>query len=168
MSEKVDFEELKRATTIEAVAQWLGLDWKRANNQLRTRCPLGDGGDRSLVVTPAEDAFYCHSPSCRCGGGMLDLIAHVHQVPLREAALQLKHHLWPERELEELTYLVPVHKAVQELKIPPHVAQALGIGFAPKGTMAGCVLFPLRDRSGKLVGYLGVGSEIKVPRRFFL
>lgn len=165
----VDFAAVKRATSIERVADWLGLKMKRHGAQLRCACPVTGGGERALVITPAEDVFYCFAPRCQAGGDLLELVAHVQQVSTREAALALQQHLWPSEQLKALDYLVPDADEVQALGIAPHVAKALGIGYAPRGTMAGRVCFPLRSETGKLAGYLGVGADgLKLPKRFFL
>lgn len=84
------------------------------------------------------------------------LIAHVHNISLREAALALEQHLYPKGELKELDYLIPEHPEVQALGMPAHVAKAIGAGYAPRGTMASRCLFPLRKPDGSLVGYVGI------------
>lgn len=172
MSVFVDYAALKRATSIEWVANWLGLKIKKVGSQLRGECPVTGGGERALVITPAQDVFFCHSPKCRKGGDLLELIAHVRQISTRDAALSLQEHLYPQGDLQELEYVMPETESVQALGVPVHVAKALGIGYAPRGTMAGRICFPLRDRRGKLVAYLGysAGEEqpVKLPKRFFL
>lgn len=172
MAEFCDFAALKRATTIEYVANWLGLDLKKQGNQLRGPCPR-NGGSRSLCITPSIESFYCHSPKCGTGGDMLALIAHVQGIEVREAALLLQNHLWPKtQELKELDYLIAQHEMVQALGLPAHVATALGAGFAPRGIMAGRIALPLRLPSGKLVAYVGIGLDravpIKFPNQFYL
>lgn len=165
----VDFAAIKRATTIEYVANFLGLETKKHGDQLRCACPATGGGDRALVITPGKDLWYCFSPKCKKGGDMLELIAHVHQISTREAALALQKHLWPQGDLKELDYLLHDTERVQSLGMPAHVAKAIGAGYAPRGTMAGRVVFPLRDKNGKLVAYLGVNEEgVKLPKNFFL
>jgi hypothetical protein len=162
----VDYEALRRAVDISAVAEWLGLEMKAANNQLRCECPKTGGGPRALVVTPARDQFYCWSPRCKTGGGSLELIAHVHGISLKEAALALHSHLYPAKTFEELPYLLPEHEAVQALGIPAHQAKALGVGYAPRGTMIKHVLIPIRDMKGKLCGYVGIAEsgQVKLPK----
>lgn len=171
MAEFCNFEELKRATTIEYVASWLGLELKLVNNQLRGPCPR-KGGTRSLVVTPSISSFYCHHPDCKVGGDSLALIAHTHDIDVREAALSLQNHLWPKGELKELEYLKAQCERVQTLGLPAHVARAIGAGYAPRGIMAGRIAIPLRTPSGKLVAYVGIGldlePEIKFPKQFFV
>ena len=46
------------------------------------------------------------------------------------------------------------------------VPEHLGIGYAPRGTMTRRVLFPLRAKDGKLLGYVGVApdADIKLPK----
>lgn len=143
---------------------------KKAGNQLRGACPVGNGGDRSLVITPEKENWYCFSPKCKYGGGSLELIAHVHRISLREAALALQEHLYPKQELKELDYLQPEHEAVQALGIPVHQAKALGVGFAPRGTMIKRVLIPIRNHQGKLTGYIGIapGADVKLPKTLLL
>jgi hypothetical protein len=171
-AEYVNFEELKRATTIEYVASWMGLDLKNQNNQLRGPCPK-NGGSRCLVITPAIQSFYCHSPKCGCGGDMIALISHVQGIEVREAALLLQNHLWPKtQELKELEYLIAQCERVQSLGLPAHVATAIGAGYAPRGILAGRVAIPMRLPSGKLVAYVGIGldlePEVKFPKQFYL
>jgi DNA primase len=165
-AEFVSFDELKRATTIEAVAQWLGLDMKQQGNQLRGPCPK-NGGSRCLVITPAIQSFYCHSPRCGVGGDLIALIAHVQGIEVREAALLLQNHLYPKvQELKELDYLIAQCHRVQDLGLPAHVAKAIGAGYAPRGTCAGRLAIPMRTREAKLVGYVGIGLDLDPPIRF--
>lgn len=171
MAEYVKFDELKRAITIDAVAQWLGLELKPHGDQLRGPCPR-HGGSRSLCITPSIESFYCHHPNCRIGGDSLALIAHTHDIDIRESALSLQNHLWPKGELKELEYLMAQCERVQALGLPAHVAKAIGAGYAPRGIMAGRIAIPLRTSSGKLVAYVGIGldlePEIKFPKQFFI
>jgi hypothetical protein len=166
MAEFCDFAALKRAITIEAVAQWLGLELKQQGKQLRGSCPRS-GGSRSLVITPDISSWYCHNPQCQTGGDLLALISHVQGIEVREAALLLKNHLWPKTEgLKELDYLLAQADIVQKLGLPAHVATAIGAGYAPRGTCAGRLAIPMRTREAKLVGYVGIGLDLDPPIRF--
>jgi DNA primase len=190
----VDFKKLKAELTIEQVARYLGLALKRQGQTIRGQCPVNQGDDRELVITPAKQAAYCFG--CREGGDLIFLAAHAKQLGLRDAALELKKHLVdigvrdvnrpaappkaPETRQEApratkegfkgLDYLEHEHEAVQALGIPAEVAQALGIGYAKRGTMVKRVLIPLRSDTGKLVGYIGVapGADVKLPKTFHL
>ena len=51
--------------------------------------------------------------------------------------------------------------------VPGETAEALGIGYAPKGMMKGYVAIPIRLPTGELTGYIGV-TEAKLPKEFDL
>lgn len=62
-------------------------------------------------------------------------------------------------ELKPLEYLATDHAAIEALGLSVAACNALGIGFAPKGTMRGRVVFPLRTKEGKLCGYAGLATN---------
>lgn len=166
----VDYKHVRANTDIVAVAEWLGLKMKKTGEQYRAECPI-NGGDRSLVITPSKQLFHCFAPDCMAGGDCLQLVAKVRQINVREAALKIQgHFLDPHKvvgtidnPLHKIDYLDPEHPLVEELGIAKADAVALGIGYAPKGTMVKRVLFPLRDERGKLVGYIGVNPQLDPP-----
>jgi hypothetical protein len=51
---------------------------------------------------------------------------------------------------------------VKALGLTQEVAEALGVGHASKGLMRGFVAVPIRTKTGKLVGYMGV-TQAKLP-----
>lgn len=174
----VDFEDLKKRTTIEDVAQLLGLQLKKAGDQLRGPCPIHPNGDRAFVITPSKGLFYCFEPKCLKGGDLIELVAKVKRCSVKEAAQFLDQH-YGEKERDEptevlnpLEYLDPAHAAVLTLGFPEEVAKALGAGFAGKGIMRGRVAVPLRTPEGKLVGYMGISPALdpafKLPSKWHL
>lgn len=50
----------------------------------------------------------------------------------------------PNEGFKPLEYLQAEHPAVEAIGFDPDVAQALGIGFAPRGVLKGTVAIPLR------------------------
>jgi DNA primase len=183
VSEFVDFKAIKASVDIVRVAEWLGLHLKHN----RCQCPVNEGDDRELVVTPDKQVFYCFG--CKEGGYLIALTAHVKQLGLRDAALELHSHFRagappkapgrpqeaaraPSEGFQGLDYLEADNDAVQALGIPVEVAQALGIGYAKKGIMRGRICIPLRDASGKLVAYCGYSPsadpKLKLPTKFHL
>src|ERR1019366_8709017 len=52
-------------------------------------------------------------------------------------------------------------------RLSQETAEALGIGYAPKGMMKGYVAIPIRLPTGELTGYIGI-TEDKVPKEFHL
>jgi DNA primase len=176
----VDFDNVRKHVSVEQAAAWLGLELKKANHQLRGHCPIHGGGPRCFVVTPAENVFYCFAPECRAGGGVIELVMKVRGLQERDAALALQEHFLGrnanvvsiDSPPSRIDYLQPEHPDVQALGIPVEVAKMLGIGYAPRGTMAKRVLLPIRNKSGKLVGYVGLALDneqpIKLPSRWHL
>jgi DNA primase len=165
----VDFKEVKRSTTIDRLAEMLGMRPKKN----RMMCPIAQNDPRELVINVEKNVWFCFS--CKKGGSILELAAHVRQSTVKEAAHTIKAMVdgvnQPyKRGLPEdgLPYLQPDHAQVHKMGLDTATAAKLGVGHAPRGTMKGRTLFPLRDRTGRLLGYIGVapGADIKLPSSF--
>jgi CHC2 zinc finger len=185
----IDFQELKQHIKIEDAMLLLGLKVSQFSDQMRGPCPAcKSGGDRALVITASKSVFYCFAAGE--GGDVIALVAHIKGISMKEAAAFLAEsfihpveaspaehvdtvpsHSSPKKEkagLNPLTYLQHEHSSVQALGISLETARAFGAGFAPKGTMRGRVLFPIRDRSGVLLAYCGLGETPRwlMPQNF--
>lgn len=174
-----DFQQVKEAVSLEQAAQFLGLKLKPSQHQLRGACPrCNAGGDRTLALTPARSVWYCFNSSA--GGSVIDLVAHIKEVPLKDAADELAKHFGigkttsptvpqkvqeKEGTLKPLDYLEHDHAAVVTVGFDPDTAKALGIGYAAKGIMRGTVAVPIRDENGNLTGYIGI-TEARLPSSF--
>ena len=177
----IDFKDLKAQVEIVNVADMLGLGLTQQGEQLRGPCPVcKEGDDRSLVVTPGKNAYYCFA--AKEGGDCIALAAHVLDLSMKSAALRIAEHFElvpgkteePETEeepkaLQPLTYLHYKHEAVQALGIDPQAAERVGIGYAKKGMMRGRVAIPIRRDDGTLVGYCGYAVDadpiLKFPKQ---
>jgi hypothetical protein len=85
-AQRVLFEQLKRTVPIEAVLARYGIELRREGNSLKGRCPIHKGRNpRQFVVS--NNLWRCFSPSCDRGGGMLELVAELERVDVKEAAL---------------------------------------------------------------------------------
>jgi hypothetical protein len=185
----LDFAAIKERIAIERVLPLLQLNLRHANNQYRGPCPTcKSGGDRALVITPGKEAFYCFG-SKRGGdvialvahirgmqqreaaafiveqfqldGGnsniSTDNISSRNSSPEpRPATVEAKGRRGP---LTALDYLVSNHPVIGLLGLSAASIEALGGGFAPKGTMIGRIVIPLRLPEGELVGYLGIATR---------
>lgn len=170
----VDFAEAKKQFPIEKVMEMLGITAeKQRNGQYRCACPIHKGSDpRGFVATPSKALWYCFGG---CGGGdVIALVAKVKEITAKEAAEWLVGGTVPRTESEpkaeqfqELGYLEADHDAVAAVGFEPEVAKALGIGFAPKGTLKGTVAIPIRLPDGSLAGYIGI-IEATLPNRWHL
>lgn len=168
MNNYTDFAEVKRSTTIDRVAEFLGLRPKKN----RSMCPVNRGDPRELVINVDKSLFYCFG--CRKGGSLIDLAAHVNQTSIKEAARDIKAFVegyQPEKRglpADGLPYLMADHPEVHKLGLDTATAAKLGIGHAPRGTMKGMTLLPIRDKQGTLLGYCGLppGTKVKWPSSF--
>jgi hypothetical protein len=169
----VDFAAIKERVRIEAAIPVLGLAMK-GSNQLRGPCPACKGDPRALAINIDKNGWYCHARSK--GGDVISLVAHIRGTSQRDAAIFLQDHFGGEQKpaetaqdaLQPLDYLETDHEAIELLGLTVEACEALGAGFAPKGTMAGRVLIPLRTENGTLVGYLGIATrEDQVPLLLF-
>ncbi len=175
----LDFEKIKSEHPIEGVAEQLGLQLKKQGSQLRGPSPSGQGDERSLAVTPSKQRFYDFA--AQRGGDVIELVAYVQDIPVKEAAAWLQGTAPEERPqkaqkdrrearggFKALDYLQHDHEAVEALDLDPDVAQALGIGYAPRGVLRGTVAIPLRNQDGTIAGYIGVTCIDKMPPKWEL
>jgi len=189
----IDFAELKDRIAIEDAIPKLDLGLKERNGQWRGPCPAcQSGGDRALVITPAKQAFYCFG--ARTGGDVIALTAHIRDCGMKEAAEFLVGNstvpsrnstssakaTWnssgtvPEerkkeaaRSLQPLTYLQPVHPAVQALGLDEATCEAFSAGYASKGIMRGRLAIPIHDWEGELLAYCGRAVKGESPTLIF-
>jgi hypothetical protein len=179
---RIDFTRIKEEVTITKVAQMLNLALKREADGFRCAC-VPDGNPRALKITPGHrnndgtlGTFYCHE--CSEGGDLIALCAHIQRVNNYEAASYIAKHFGigtaphrapsparkPEPEgrregLKRLDYLVFQHEVIEMLGISPATCEAIGIGYASKGVMAGRIAIPLLLPDGTLVGYFGIATK---------
>ena len=88
----VDFRAVKETVTMEMVLDHYNLlaDLKKSGANLTGRCPIHKGSNpRQFSVDPARNIFNCFG-DCKAGGNVLDFVARMEKVSVREAALLLK------------------------------------------------------------------------------
>lgn len=173
MGNFLDFQQIKADNPIEQVVEKLGLDMKKAGQQLRGPCPrCKAGGPRTLAVTPSKGAYYCFTD--KRGGDAIELVAHINDMSVKEAAGFLAGSVPEERDKKKgtkseaseakgfkpLDYLEPDHEAVAAVGFDPEDAKRLGVGYAPRGVLRGQVAIPVRLSDGTLVGYIGVQEAV--------
>lgn len=162
----IPFDEVKQLANIVQVAEWLKLQLRHNRGQ----CPINQGDKREIAITPEKNLYRCFG--CDVGGDQISLAAHVLQVDQKKAAYEIQAHFHGYRPEQRglppdgLDYLEAENAHVQALGLAVETAKELGIGWAPRGTMAKRVLFPLRDSVGKLIGYVGfnpLDGSLKLP-----
>jgi DNA primase len=180
----VDFAELKKSAPIIRVVEFLEITVTQHNKQLRCACPRCGGGDRSLVITPEKQAWYCFG--AKKGGDVISLVAHLDDSDMKTAADKIAGMFLanstsnstgkvrstvpeekPERKLEPLDYLQAFHENVLNLGVDTDTAKLFGAGFASKGIMRGRMAIPIHTRSGELIAYCGRATKGESPTLIF-
>lgn len=188
MGKFLDFAALKEEFDFDDAIAFLGLRMTPTGNQLRGSCPAcKSGGPRGLVITPGK-GFYCFG--VKKGGDQIALIAHVKGIGMCDAGELVQAQLYgtenrtvqatststvPDKPaqrddnatngLAPLDYLQADHEMVQAIGLSAQTAEALGIGYAAKGTLRGHVAIPVHLEDGTLAGYIGV-EDCKLPSQW--
>jgi len=88
----VDYREIKSGVTMEMVLGHYGLlaDLKQSGKNLVGCCPIHKGTNpRQFSVNIEKNIFNCFG-DCKSGGNVLDFVAKMEDIPIREAALLLQ------------------------------------------------------------------------------
>ena len=88
----VDFKEIKQKVTMEMVLKHYGLSekLKKSGSNLVSCCPSHKGSNsRQFSVDPKKNIFNCFG-NCKSGGNVLDFVAKMEGISIREAGLFLK------------------------------------------------------------------------------
>lgn len=148
--------------------------YKREGNELRFACPACNADNKRSLAVHTTKGFTCYGTSKRTkGNDAVALVAHVRGVSQYEAGSLLEEHFFHSApradstsELEgrresqaPLDYLEHSHPVAEMLGLSAATLEALGGGYAPKGTMAARLLIPLRLEDGRLMGYLGIATK---------
>lgn len=186
----VDYKQVKEAVTMQMVLEHYGVNWLRGSgDNLKGRCPIHKGeGDRAFNVSLAKNAFNCFS--CHAKGNVLDLVAAMEQVSVRDAAGKLQQ--WflagkpapqqkapakrpePIKEPEVINpplkfelRVDPEHEYGQGRGLTKETLAYFGAGLCRKGMFAGRFVVPLHNESGQLVGYAGRSIDGAEPKYLF-
>lgn len=88
----VDYKEIKERVTMEMVLTHYGVfgKLKPSGSNLVGCCPIHKGSNpRQFSVSPERNIFNCFG-NCKSGGNVIDFVAKMEKVDLRQAALLLK------------------------------------------------------------------------------
>ena len=86
----VDFKKVKERVSITQILEHYGVELKReGDDSLVGCCPIHDGSnDRSFRVSIGKNAWKCFG-RCDAGGNILDFVAAMEDVSVREAAITI-------------------------------------------------------------------------------
>jgi len=187
-SEWVDFKEIKENVSMEEILDHYGLleGLKRRKDELIGFCPIHDEkhyNKNSFCVSTVKNNWHCFS--CGAGGNVLDFVAVMENVDIRQAGLliqkrfgvvsgedkklvkekrKIKEPKEEKKEPEEvvnppLTFelktLDPEHPYLKERGLKEETIEEFGLGFCKKGLMKGRIVIPIHNENGQLVAYVG-------------
>jgi hypothetical protein len=84
-AERVYFEQVKRAVSIEFVLARYGIELKRHGASLKGPCPIHGGSNRTQFVV-SNGLWHCFG-DCNRGGSIIEFVAAMEQIEARDAAL---------------------------------------------------------------------------------
>ena len=191
----VDFAQVKSTVSLQRVMQDYGI-WENlrrsGRDHYRGRCPMHGGeGQDAFHGDLSKNLFHCFS--CGAGGNVLDLVAHLEQCSVREAALELqRRYLAPaggtpprsvclrrDQLVTEkrkgnsllrfcLSGLDATHPYLSARGLSQATVTDFGIGFyRGPGIMRGRLAIPIHDEQGGLVAYCGRSITDEDPRYRF-
>lgn len=182
----VDFQKVKEQVSIGMILEQYRIldEFKRKEDKLTGKCPLHEGSNSSqFSVSLSKNVFHCFSSNCRAKGNVLDFVAYMEKVSIREAALMIQE--WfdldtgnetrpdktesapgddpaesPEpKENEPLTFrlkdLDTEHPCLKDRGLNPETIDHFGIGYCFRGIMAQRIAIPVHNERGDLVAYAG-------------
>jgi len=177
----VDYRAIKAKVTMEMVLARYGLlDRLRTSGDNRVGCcPIHHGSNpRQFSVSLTKNIWHCFG-DCQSGGNVLDFVAKMEKVGIRQAALLLQD--WygemPAAKAAEppaapaadeepakpvnppLTFrlkrLQTDHQFFQARGISPETVKYFGLGYCTRGLMKNRIVIPIHNQAGELVAYCG-------------
>jgi len=163
---------------------------KKSGKNLISACPIHKGSNpRQFSVDPEKNIFNCFG-DCKSGGNVLDFVAKMEGVSLREAGLLIKDKILngicldakepdtktvkaekEEPPADKVTVNPPLtfqlknlktdHSFFSEQNIEPETVKHFGLGFCAKGMMKGRIVIPIHNELGELVAYCGRAVDKK-------
>lgn len=187
MGKFVDFDEVRgKFSILEVAVRLLAAQLtQEAANKYRGPCPYC-GDKRSFRVTTDAGSHGQGMAGCfKCGpkGDVIAMVSKKFNIKANDAAELIMERMGgnsipgtskvdstgnstvPDKLLKVAEGLEHEHEEVQVLGITPDTAKALGIGYKPRGVLAGRVLFPVYQ-NGQLAGYVGYAPDLDPAFKF--
>ena len=185
MTQWVSFDEIKGRVSIEDILNHYGVKLRQRRDELTGLCPFPEHDDTraSFSANTIKTIFQCFS--CKKSGNVLDLVAYMEGVEIREAGLLLQE--WfqidvtkpsetithrPQRREQPRESVIPpegleklplsftlqldeTHLYLAQRGLKPETIAEFGLGFSSRGVMKDRIAIPIHDEYGQLVAYSG-------------
>jgi len=189
MAHWVSFDDIKARVSIEDVLDHYGVKLRQRKDELTGLCPFPGHDDTraSFSANTTKNVFQCFG--CKKSGNVLDLVAYMEGVEIREAGLLLQgwFQISPETPSDghlkhaqprasdipaqgpknaPLTFQLKLDSSYPYLRdrgLTQAAIEYFGLGFASRGVMKGRIAIPIHDEDGQLVAYAGRWAADLVP-----
>lgn len=178
----MNFKNIKEKVSIEDILSHYNLleGPRRKGNELIGYCPIHDKNHynkNSFSVNTEKNVWHCFS--CDAGGNILDFVAFMEDVDIRQAGLLIKKWfkiVYPEhkkaaKEKEispkeeenkeinrpltfKLKNLAPNNSYLKERGLKKETIKEFGLGYCKRGLLKGRIAIPICNEEGKLVAYV--------------
>jgi len=182
-AEWVNFKDIKEKVSIEDLLSHYNLleGLRRKGNELIGYCPIHDKNHynkNSFSVNTEKNIWHCFS--CDAGGNILDFVAFMENVDIRQAALLIKKWFRIDSQKDEkmakkeregkkeevneemnkpLTFKLKNldydHPYLKERGIKKETIKEFGLGYCKRGILKGRIAIPIHNEKGELVAYAG-------------
>jgi DNA primase len=183
MTLPVAFGRAKEEASFEQILQHYGVKVRGLGRQRMALCPFHGDTTPSCSINLERKVFHCFG--CGAKGSVLDFVALIENVSIREAAARVgdicglsqasravpdgtrqsrqNHRSRPLRPLPFRLPLDPSHPYLTGRGIGPELATTFGLGYCSHGTMKGRICIPIHDEYGVLVAYAGRWASDQLP-----
>ena len=188
MTRPIDLARVKREASFEHLLAHYGVRTSGSGMQRMALCPFHQDKKPSCSINLERNVFHCFG--CGAKGSVLDFVARMENVSIREAAAHIKEvcrlpnegplphvsrlrtrvtyrRATSDQPLQPLPFrlkLDPSHPYLAARGITPELATVFGLGYCKVGThLQGWICIPVHDEHGVLVAYAGRQATDDVP-----
>lgn len=183
---RLDFALIRRSARFDVVLSHYGLGVIGKGDQRFISCPFHDEKTPSCSVNYGKRIFHCFG--CGAKGTIIDFVAKMERIPLREAAAKLvewgastpsggsqaarnpatsgsgRNTVLCNQPVKQPLTLDPDHPYLVSRGLSPEAIAEFGLGFCHSGRMRGRICIPIHDHAGRLVAYGGRWAAGPVPK----
>jgi DNA primase len=183
-AEPLDLARVKREASFAKILDRYGINALGDRAQRMALCPFHADRTPSCSIHLERNVFHCFG--CSAKGSVLDFVARMENVSIRDAAArveeicglrcepipltrqEVRRDTVSPRPLRPLPFrlkLDPAHPYLSGRGVSPELAAQWDLGYCACGTiMQGSICIPIHDEHGALVAYAGRRASNDIPR----
>ncbi|MCP4481924.1 MAG: DNA primase, partial [bacterium] len=172
-------QEIKQSLSIEEVLSHYGL---KANKNKMLNCPFHEDKTPSMQIYEESNTAYCFSSNCKLYGksiDQIDFIMHKENRSKYESINKAKQMLGIQEQKSEIS-IKKTFKTLHQNLIKSSKAQSylkerklsdldeLGYNYRTIPELRDCIIFPLKNKEGKIVSLYGRSITNKNGKHYYL